>query len=152
MPQEKIIISDRALNISKELNAPVTQVWEVWINAEHIAHWWGPNGFTNTILKMDVQAGGEWLLTMHGPDGKNYPNKSIFSEIIPYKKIVFEHFNPDFITTIEFASEGDKTVLNWQMVFETAALFDAVVKTFKADEGLKQNIVKLENYLVQHSK
>jgi len=86
---------------------------------------------------------------MHGPDGKNYPNKSIFSEIIPYKKIVFEHFNPDFITTIEFTSDGGKTILNWHMVFETAELFDAVVKTFKADEGLKQNIVKLENYLVK---
>ncbi len=152
MQQEKIIPSDRELRISKELNAPIALVWKVWTNAEHIANWWGPTAFTNTMFKMDMQAGGEWVFTMHGPDGKNYPNKSIFKEIIPYEKIVFEHFNPNFITTIEFTSKNEKTLLNWQMVFETAELFDAVVKTFKADEGLKQNIVKLENYLVQQSK
>jgi hypothetical protein len=33
------------------------------------------------------------------------------------------------------------------MLFETAEQFIRVVKTFKADEGLKQNIEKLEVYL-----
>jgi len=33
------------------------------------------------------------------------------------------------------------------MLFESAEQFQQVVKTFKADEGLKQNIVKLEEYL-----
>ncbi len=33
------------------------------------------------------------------------------------------------------------------MLFETKEQFEQVVKTFKADEGLKQNIVKLEAYL-----
>lgn len=35
------------------------------------------------------------------------------------------------------------------MVFETAEMFDIVVKTFKADEGLKQNVEKLEAYLAK---
>jgi uncharacterized protein YndB with AHSA1/START domain len=72
-------------------------MWEVWTSPEHIANWWGPDGFTNTIHKMDFHEGGEWKLTMHGPDGTNYPNRSIFKEIIPLKKIVFQHFNPNFI-------------------------------------------------------
>ena len=69
MQQEKIIPSDRELRISKELNAPIALVWKVWTNAEHIANWWGPTAFTNTMFKMDMQAGGEWVFTMHGPDG-----------------------------------------------------------------------------------
>jgi len=147
MREEKNNASDRELRISNILNAPVELVWKVWTNAEDITNWWGPNGFTNTIHKMDMQPGGEWLLTMHGPDGKNYPNKSIFKEIIPLQKIVFDHFNPNFITTIEFTSEKEKTLLSWHMIFETVELFDAVVKTFKADEGLQQNITKLKIYL-----
>lgn len=75
-------ITNRELRISKMLNATVELVWEVWTKPEHIANWWGPNGFTNTIHTMDLSAGGEWRLTMHGPDGKSYPNKSVFIEIV----------------------------------------------------------------------
>lgn len=68
----------RELLIKRTLNAPIELVWEVWTKPEHIAQWWGPTGFTNTITKMDMVAGGEWVLTMHGPDGTDYPGKHFF--------------------------------------------------------------------------
>ena len=138
---------DREISITRTLNAPIDLVWEAWTTPEHISQWWGPNGFTNTISKMDMQPGGEWLLVMHGPDGTDYKNKSIFKEIIPHKKIVFDHVAPNFTATIEFEAQGDKTFLKWHMLFESAELFIQVVKTFKADEGLKQNVEKLQAYL-----
>jgi len=141
--------SDRELIITRKLDAPVELVWEVWTNPEHIVNWWGPNGFTNTITKMDMVEGGEWDLVMHGPDGMDYNNKSIFKEIIPLKKIVYEHISgPKFVATIQFEEQGEQTMLKWHMLFETAEQFIQVVKTFKADEGLKQNIEKLNSYLV----
>jgi uncharacterized protein YndB with AHSA1/START domain len=152
MQQEKNDTSNRELKISRVLNASIELVWEVWTNPEHIKNWWGPNGFTNTIHTMDFREGGEWNLTMHGPDGTNYPNKSVFKEIVPFKKIVMEHFNPDFISTAEFKNEGEKTLLNWHMLFETVELFEAVVKAHKADEGMKQNVERLEQYLSNQSK
>jgi uncharacterized protein YndB with AHSA1/START domain len=138
---------DREITITRTLNAPVDLVWEAWTTPEHIAQWWGPNGFTNTISKMDMQPGGEWVLVMHGPDGTDYKNKSIFKEIIPHKKIVFDHVAPNFTATIEFEERGETTFLKWHMLFESAELFIQVVKTFKADEGLKQNVEKLQAYL-----
>lgn len=139
---------DREISISRTFNAPIDVVWEAWTTPEHIAQWWGPNGFTNTITKMDMQPGGEWLLVMHGPDGTDYKNKSVFREIIPHKKIVFDHVAPNFTATIEFEAEGEKTLLKWHMLFESVELFIQVVKTFKADEGLKQNVEKLQAYLI----
>jgi uncharacterized protein YndB with AHSA1/START domain len=138
---------DREISITRTLNAPIDLVWETWTDPEHIAQWWGPNGFTNTITKMDLRPGGEWLLVMHGPDGTDYKNKSIFKEIIPHKKIVFDHIAPNFTATIEFEAQGESTVLKWHMLFETKELFIQVVKTFKADEGLKQNVEKWQAYL-----
>ncbi len=138
---------DREIHLSRTINAPVALVWEVWTKPEHIANWWGPDGFTNTITTMDMVPGGEWNLIMHGPDGTDYKNRSVFKEIIVNKKIVFEHYAPNFIATITFEEQGDKTLLNWHMLFETAEMFIQVVKTFKADEGLKQNVDKLEVYL-----
>jgi uncharacterized glyoxalase superfamily protein PhnB/uncharacterized protein YndB with AHSA1/START domain len=140
--------ADREIKISRLFNAPVDLVWEVWTSPEHIKNWWGPNGFTNTITKMDVKPEGEWDLVMHGPDGTDYKNKSIFKEVVKHKKLVYEHITgPKFIATVEFESQGDKTFIQWQMLFETKEDLIQTVKTFKADEGLRQNIEKLNAYL-----
>lgn len=143
--------TDRAIHVTKVLPAPIDLVWKVWTTPEHIAHWWGPNGFTNTIHKMDITANGEWHLTMQGPDGKTYPNKSRFLEIVFCKKIVFEHYHPNYLATIVFEPNGKDTLLDWTMTFESHELFETVVKVFKADEGLSQNVEKLLNYLNQKS-
>jgi len=148
MENKKSNTQDREIVLSRKLNAPVALVWEVWTQPEHIANWWGPDGFTNTITTMDVNPGGEWNLVMHGPDGTDYKNKSIFKEIILHKKIVFEHISgPRFVATIDFEEQGEHTLIRWHMLFETAEEFIQVVKTFKADEGLKQNMEKLNVYL-----
>jgi uncharacterized protein YndB with AHSA1/START domain len=142
--------ADREFRVTRLLNAPIDLVWEVWSNPDHIKNWWGPHGFTNTITKMDLRTNGEWKLTMHGPDGTDYPNESIFKEVIVGKKIVYEHLQPKFTSTIEFESRGDKTFLTWHMLFETVEEFTQLVKQYKADEGLLQNIEKLETYLQNH--
>ena len=149
MQNEKNDTKDRELLLMRMLNAPIELVWEVWTNPEHLAQWWGPNGFTNTISKMEVRPEGEWDLVMHGPDGTDYKNKSVFKEIILHKKIVYEHISgPKFLATIEFEEEGDKTFIKWHMLFESKEQFIQTVKTFKADEGLKQNFEKLDRYLL----
>jgi len=142
----------KELHIRKTLDAPIELVWEAWTNSKDIVNWWAPTDFTTTIHRMDLTEGGEWLMTLHGPDGKRYPNKSIFKEIIPLKKIVYKHFNPYFIATVVFEPNDNKTLMEWTLLFETTELLEIVVKTFKADEGLKQNVEKLENYLLQKQK
>jgi uncharacterized protein YndB with AHSA1/START domain len=149
MENKKSSTKDREIAISRKLNAPIALVWELWTNPEHIANWWGPDGFTTTIQTMDVRPGGEWTLVMHGPDGKDYPNKSMFKEVIPYKKIVYEHYAPGFVATVDFEDQGEYTFVNWHMLFESVEEFIHIVKTFKADQGLRQNVEKLEAYLTE---
>ena len=142
--------SDREIRLTRELNAPIELVWKVWTEPEHIKNWWGPNGFTNTISKMEMKPGGEWEFVMHGPDGTDYKNKNTFREVIKHKKIVYEHpTGPKFVTTVEFESRGNKTFLSWHMLFSSKEEFIQTVKKFKADEGLKQNVDKLSKYLLQ---
>src|ERR1700677_3627646 len=148
MENKRNELSDRELRLSRVLDAPVELVWEVWTKPEHIAQWWGPNGFTNTIDLMEMRPGGEWHLVMHGPDGTDYVNRSVFREVVPFKRIVYDHVSgPKFTTTVEFEAQGERTLIRWHMLFETAGQVIHVVKTFKADEGLKQNIEKLSHYL-----
>jgi uncharacterized protein YndB with AHSA1/START domain len=143
--------SDRELTITRLLNAPRPLVWEVFTNPEHIKNWWGPDGFTNTIFTMDVKVGGIWDFIMHGPDGTDYKNKSQYVEIKKPELLVFDHISgPKFLATITLEARGNKTFITWSMLFDTAEQFQQVVKQFKADEGLKQNIIKLDDYLQLH--
>ena len=147
MQNENNNTSGREQRTSLLLDAPMELVWEVWTKPEHIKHWWGPNGFTNTIEEMQAETGGKWTFIMHGPDGKNYRNKTIFREVVKHKKIVHEHFEPNFIAIIEFESQEEKTLMNWYKLYETKELFELVEIHYKTSEGFKQTVEKLEKYL-----
>jgi uncharacterized protein YndB with AHSA1/START domain len=139
--------ADRELVVTRVLDAPRELVWKAWTTPEHIAQWWGPRGFTNTIETMDVRPGGAWKFVMHGPDGTNYPNHSVFVEVVRPERIVFDHIAPNFRATATFTELGGRTRLEWKMLFAQAKDLQLVVKRHGADEGLRQNVDKLAEYL-----
>jgi uncharacterized protein YndB with AHSA1/START domain len=152
MPDVKSDRSERELVFSRVLDAPLDLVWEIWTNPEHIARWWGPAGFTNTIRKMEVRTGGEWDLTMRGPDGTDYAIRCVFTEVIPQKKLVYQQFaNFRCIATIEFERRGKKTFLSWQMLFESKEYLIEVAREFGVKDGFGQNVERLLDYLVQQT-
>jgi uncharacterized protein YndB with AHSA1/START domain len=143
----------KELSITRILNAPRELVWEVWTHPEHIAQWWGPNGFTNTIHHMDVKPGGEWNFIMHGPDGTDYPNKIVFNKIIKPGLITFTNLvSPEFNVTVTFKKYGSKTKLTMQMIFNSTKDYHMAVDEHGATEGLEQNIGRLSVYVEKMSK
>ena len=139
---------DRELSISRVLNAPRELVWEVWTNPEHIKNWWGPEGFSNTISTMNIEPEGVWEFVMHGPDGTAYKNKHIYKEIIKPEKLVLDHVStPKFRMTATFEAQGNKTLVTLHSVFESAEQLQEVIKVFKADVGMIQNMDRMEQYV-----
>ena len=129
-------------------DAPRELVWKVWTDPKHIAQWWGPNGFTNTIHKMDVRPGGDWDFIMHGPDGRDYKNKNVFVEVIPPECLSYEHASfPKHHVKVTFEAQDGKTKLTMRMTFDSAEERDDCIKTFGAFEGLKQTLGRLEEKL-----
>lgn len=158
MPLAKFVSDgsvDRELVVSRVLAAPRELVWEAWTNPQHVARWWGPKGFSTTIETMDLRPGGVWKQTMHGPDGTNYPNKSIFVEVVKPERIVYNHGGGKeggpgalFTATWTFeVVESGKTRLTIRMVFPTAADRDTIVKTYGAKEGAEQTLGRLAEFL-----
>lgn len=144
--------ADREISISRILNAPKELVFEVWTDPKHLSGWWGPNGFTTTVHKMDLRPGGKWLHTMHGPDGKDYPNEATFTEVVKPDLIKFTHVFPKFDVTVTFeAVEGNKTRLTMRNVFETAEIRNIVAKEYGAVEGQIQTINRFEELLAKIS-
>ena len=148
--------ADREIVISRLFDAPRELVWEAWTNPKHVAQWWGPNGFTTTIEAMDVRPGGEWKQIMRGPDGTEYPNLSVFQEVVKPERIVFSHGGgkkggPGVhkVMTWTFEAVGEKTKLTIHQLYSSAADLERVVKEFGAIEGAKQTLGRLAEYLAQ---
>lgn len=86
---------------------------------ERLARWWGPKGFTNTFSVCEFKVGGQWKFVMHGPDGKDYPNESVFEAIEPDKKVVIRHVvEPKFRLTISLSPSDTGTLVDWSQEFE----------------------------------
>jgi uncharacterized protein YndB with AHSA1/START domain len=147
--------ADREILVSRVFDAPRELVWQAMTDPQHVIHWWGPRGFTTTVKTMEVRVGGAWELTMHGPDGANYPNKSIFKEVIKPERIVYSHGGgrengpgAHFIATWSFEhTADDKTKLTIRMVFPSAKDRDIVVGEFGALEGARQTLERLSDHL-----
>jgi uncharacterized protein YndB with AHSA1/START domain len=143
--------ADREIATTRILNAPRELVWKVWTDPKHIALWWGPKGFTNTIHKMDVRPGGEWLFMMHGPDGTDYPNKVVYTELKKLERIVYIHGDESkpgyFHVTVTFEDQGRKTKLSMRALFPTAAERAYVVEKHNAIQGMNENMDRLIEYL-----
>ena len=147
--------SDREIVITRVINAPREMVFEAMIDPKQVVEWWGPNGFTNTIHELDVKPGGIWRKTMHGPDGTDYPNKSIFVEIVKPERIVYKHAGgtqekggASFTATWTFEDQGNgKTKITMYSLFPSKEARDHVVKEYKAIEGGNQTLNRLEKHL-----
>jgi uncharacterized protein YndB with AHSA1/START domain len=112
------------LHITRLYDAPVEAVWDAWIDPEQAALWWGPRGFTLTTHSKDLRPGGIWHYTMHGPDGTDYPNKTLYHEVEDRKKLVYDHGGYDeraplFRVTVLFTETAGKTKMDMTMTLPT---------------------------------
>jgi uncharacterized protein YndB with AHSA1/START domain len=144
---------DREIVIKRTLDAPRELVFAVWTDPKHLPHWYGPNGFTTTVHEMDLRPGGVWRLTMRGPDGRDYRNKIVFSEVVKPERLVYRHVADrdtepaTHQTTVTFEARGNKTDLTLRMVFDSNDARDYVIKTYHAVEGAKQTVGRLADYV-----
>ncbi|MDZ7920024.1 SRPBCC domain-containing protein [Rhodoferax sp.] len=127
---------------SHDIAATPAQVFAAMRDPVRVARWWGPDGFTNTIHTFDFQPGGQWLLTMHGPDGTDYPNESCFTHLVPDALFEIEHFSGHhFFLTIRLEASGDGTRVHWQQTFDTAEHYAQLAQFVAAANA--QNLQRL---------
>ena len=138
---------------SRIFDAPRDLVFSAFTDPEHLAQWWGPNGFTTTTHSFEFRAGGVWRFVMHGPDGRDYQNRITFDEIVKPERIVYHHGGADdvepvqFKTTVTFDDLGGKTRLTWRGVFPSAEERARVIREYGADTGLVETMARLGGYV-----
>lgn len=145
--------ANREIVIARTFDAPRGLVFDAWTDPAQVAQWWGPRGFTNTVHEMEVRQGGVWRLTMHGPDGTDYPNEIVFLEVVKPERLVYRHGSGErddpgqFEVTVTFEEQDGNTRLTMRSLFQSAAARDKVVKEFHAIEGGNQTLDRLAEHL-----
>lgn len=86
--------ADREIIATRVFKTPRLLVFKAWTDPDHLIHWWGPKGFTSTFHEFDLRPGGVWRLVMHGPNGADFQNESIFVEIVKPDESSSSTFRP----------------------------------------------------------
>lgn len=126
----------------REIAAPVETVYAAISKPELLALWWGPDGFSNTFHLFEFFNGGRWSFTMHGPDGQNYPNESVFVDIQPDKQLAIRHVCAPFFTlTIQLSPSSTGTLVAWSQQFDDAQLAKKLAAI--VEPANEQNLTRL---------
>lgn len=143
---------DREIVLTRVFDAPRELVFQAYTQPEHLAQWYGPDGFAITTCEHDCRTGGRWRFMMHGPDGKDWPNRMDFREVVRPERLVFDHGSDqdddphEFFVTITFADAGCTTRLTSRMLFRTREQAEATIK-FGAVELGQQTLRPLAEHL-----
>lgn len=143
------------IHITRLYDAPVKAVWDAWTDPVQTAKWWGPRGFTITTHAKDLRPGGFWHYTMHGPDGKDWPNRTVYFEVEKYKKLVYDHGANEtqpalFRVTVLFSEVKGQTKMEMTMTLPTPEAAEQTRGFIKAAGG-NSTWDRLAEYLEKES-
>ncbi len=163
---------EEGVKIERVFNATREKVWEAWTDPEIIKKWWGPEGFSAPLIKVNLAVGEKYIFAMHGPEGSEWDrdmySAGVYKEIVPNEKLVVTDYfsdsegnmiNPDEegqdqnfpkeqTVTVLFEDAGDeKTKLT--IIYpkpETEEQMEAMIKS-GMKEGWMSSLDKLEKAL-----
>lgn len=108
MTENHTLKATSELVITRTFDAPRELVFQVFTQAEHLQHWWGPKGCKIEVSKMDLRPGGIFHYSMGFPDGGKMWGKFTFQEIVAPEKLVFLNaFSDEEGNTVQPAFSAD---------------------------------------------
>ncbi len=124
------------LVMERIFDAPRELVWKVMTDPESITRWWGPHGYTTTVVEMDVRPGGRWRWINHTTGGEDAPFKGEYLEVVPPERLVrTEIFDvPGFddkaaIDTTTLEALGNRTKVTARSRFPSVADLEGALST-----------------------
>lgn len=117
------------LELERILPADRGRVFEAFADADQLAQWWGPVGFTIPAIDFDPRVGRSYRIEMKPPEGDAFALVGAFHAVEPPERLVFgfvwEEPDPDdveMVVELSFEDRGESTrVALRQRPFRTEA-------------------------------
>ena len=77
------------MTVTRRFDAPRERVWRAWSDPDEVMRWWGPQGFTSPMCRMDFREGGTTLVCMRSDQGFELFNTWTYRSIVPFERIEF---------------------------------------------------------------
>ena len=113
--------------------APPAKLYRAWTEPELLKPWFSPLPYTTPHAELDVRPGGASLVIMRGPDGAEFPNRGVYLDVQPNRRIVFT----------------DAYVRAWE---PSAKPFMTVVLTFDEEVGGTRYTARVHHWSVEDRK
>ena len=157
-------IEGRDLIMERVFDAPRELLFKVYSDPEHLANWWGPQGWKTENKQFEFKPGGVWHYCMRCMDpnqgdfyGQESWGKGIYQEIIEPEKIVYiDQFSdeegnvpegmPEMLITLTFVEQGSKTKLIIRNQFASNEALHQVMD-MGVVQGFESQIERLEDLL-----
>ena len=88
--------------------ASLDVVWALWTTKEGLESWWGPDGFTTTVRKLELRSGGLWeyAMTATAPEQVQFMKRAgmplstvtqaTYTDVTPQRRLFYDNL-VDFI-------------------------------------------------------
>lgn len=117
--------------ITRVFQAPRELIFQSWIEPERLARWWGPAGFSLSVLALELRPGGIFHYGMRSPDGYEMWGKFTYQQITAPERIV---------STLSFADQLGNPVRH--PMSPTWPLFTLNDMSLTEDDGLTTMVLR----------
>ena len=88
MMNQSTLSTEHPVFLTRVMDAPRDLVWRAWSQAEALAQWWGPAGFSTRVEQFNFRPSGVFLYTMQTPGG-DCCGKVVYRDIEPPQRLSF---------------------------------------------------------------
>ncbi len=82
-------VAERELVLERIIAAPPEKLYRAWTEPALLKQWFAPKPWTTPVVETDLRPGGSSLFVMKSPEGQDFPNRGIYLEVVPNKRLVF---------------------------------------------------------------
>jgi uncharacterized protein YndB with AHSA1/START domain len=145
--------SDLEILITREFDAPIALVFDVFTKPEHVRKHFAPSEEEVTVCSIDLRVGGDYHIVMVTADGIECSFRGTYLEVEPPTRTVqtwlFEGWpDAEAVESMELTETDGVTKLTYRLTFRDQAGRDHMTKY----DGLLSSFDNVEDYLAQISR
>jgi uncharacterized protein YndB with AHSA1/START domain len=146
-PGKQEIIMTRVFDAPREL------VFKAYTDPEAVPRWWGPEGLTTIVDKMDVKPGGVWRFVQRDADGNEFGFYGVYHGIVSPERLVYTFEFEGMpghvlLETVTFEEDDGKTKLTDRSIFQSVEDRDGMLKS-GMEEGAAESLDRLAELLAR---